>query len=244
MQKSLLILTGHTQGIGKAILDHYLKKENLQILAISRSKLDIESENLTQISLDLGDLAVLENQLAGLFPHDSFEKIVLINNAGWIGEIKPIGELGPAELRKQINVNLLAPMYLTNAFIKAYKTTSAQKIICNISSGAASKPVAGWGGYCSTKAALAMFTLVAAKENKSQEFKFYSLAPGVVDTEMQAEIRNVTEADFPDLEKFKKYQEEGLLASTELVAMKTAYVIENPTLFTEVIQDVRNVQLS
>ena len=111
MQKSLLILTGHTQGIGKAILDHYLKKENLQILAISRSKLDIESENLTQISLDLGDLAVLENQLAGLFPHDSFEKIVLINNAGWIGEIKPIGELGPAELRKQINVNLLAPIY-------------------------------------------------------------------------------------------------------------------------------------
>ena len=244
MQKSLLILTGHTQGIGKAILDHYLKKENLQILAISRSKLDIESENLTQISLDLGDLTVLETQLADLFPQGSFEKIVLINNAGWIGEIKPIGELDPAELRKQINVNLLAPMYLTNAFIKAYKTTAVQKIICNISSGAASKPVSGWGGYCSTKAALAMFTLVAAKENKSQEFKFYSLAPGVVDTEMQSEIRNVTEADFPDLEKFKKYQEEGLLASTELVARKTAYMIENPTLFTDVIQDVRNIQLS
>lgn len=243
MQKSLLILTGHTQGIGKAILDHYLKKENLQILAISRRKLDIESENFIQISLDLGDLTVLETQLAALFPQGSFEKIVLINNAGWIGEIKPIGELDPAELRKQINVNLLAPMYLTNAFIKAYKTTAAQKIICNISSGAASKPVAGWGGYCSTKAALAMFTLVAAKENKSQEFKFYSLAPGVVDTEMQAEIRNVTEADFPDLEKFKKYQEEGLLASTELVARKTAYVLDNPSLFPEVIQDVRNVEL-
>ena len=61
---------------------------------------------------------------------------------------------------------------------------------------------------------------------------------------MQEELRSVTEADFPDLEKFKKYQEEGLLASTELVARKTAYVLENPNLFTEVIQDVRNVQLA
>ncbi len=243
MQKSLLILTGHTQGIGKAILDHYLKKENLQILAISRSKLEIEVHNLTQIKLDLGDLEVLENHLSGLFPTDTFKRIFLINNAGWIGEIKPIGELDPAELRRQINVNLLAPMYLTNAFIKAYRNSDSQKIICNISSGAARKPVAGWGGYCSTKAALAMFTLVAAKENKSQEFKFFSLAPGVVNTQMQADIRNVPTADFPDLEKFKKYQEEGLLASPELVARKTAYVLENPSLFTEVIQDVRNIDL-
>lgn len=241
MQKALLILTGHTQGIGKAILDHYLKNEQIQILAISRSKLEIESQNLTQIRLDLGDLDVLESQLVGLFPHDSYEKIVLINNAGWIGEIKPIGDLDPAELRKQINVNLLAPMYLTNAFIKAYKNTDSQKIICNISSGAASKPVAGWGGYCSTKAALAMFTLVAAKENKSQEFKFFSLAPGVVDTQMQTEIRNVTEADFPDLEKFKKYKEEGQLTKPEIVAEKIAHVLANPHLFPEVIQDLRNI---
>lgn len=243
MQKSLLILTGHTQGIGKAILDHYLKKDKIQILAISRSSLDIEFPNLTQISLDLGDLTVLESKLGELFPQDSFEKIVLINNAGSIGEIKPIGKLDPAELRKQINVNLLAPMYLTNAFIKAYKSSAAQKIICNISSGAASKPVAGWGGYCSTKAALAMFTLVAAKENKSKEFIFFSLAPGVVDTEMQKEIREVSDADFPDLEKFKKYQEEGHLAPPEMVAEKTAYLLANPDLFSEVIQDVRNIEL-
>lgn len=242
--KSLLILTGHTQGIGKAILEHYLNNEQTQILAISRSKLNVESSNFTQVSIDLSDLDVLESQLAGLFPPDHFDKIFLINNAGWIGTIKPIGQLDPAELRRQINLNLLAPMYLTNAFIKAYKSTGAQKVICNISSGAASKPIAGWGGYCSTKAALTMFTLVAAKENKSADFKFYSLAPGVVDTQMQAEIRNVQEADFPDLEKFKKYHEEGQLTSPELVAEKIALVLENHHLFTEVIQDVRNVELA
>lgn len=242
--QSLLILTGHTQGIGKAILDHYLETDKIQILAISRSKLDIEFSNLTQISIDLSDLEVLENHLAGLFPADSFEKILLINNAGWIGTIKPIGELDPTELRRQINLNLLAPMYLTNAFIKAYKSTNSKKIICNISSGAASKPIAGWSGYCSTKAALTMFTLVAAKENKSDNFKFYSLAPGVVDTQMQAEIRKGKEADFPDLEKFKKYHEEGQLTSPESVAKKIASVLGNPHLHTEVIQDVRNIELT
>jgi benzil reductase ((S)-benzoin forming) len=243
MDKSLLILTGHTHGIGRAILDIYLKSGEYQILAISRTSLGMNLPNLTELSLDLDDLTILENKLADLFPKETYQKIILINNAGWIGEIKPIGKLHPAELRKQINVNLLAPMYLTNAFITAYQTSPSQKIICNISSGAASKPVSGWGGYCSTKAALAMFTMVAAQENQKEDFIFFSLAPGVVDTDMQQEIREVSQTDFPDLEKFKKYHESGELSSPEIVAKKIAYLLNNPTLFTEVVQDVRKIEL-
>ena len=241
--KSLLILTGHSKGLGRAILDAYLQKEGFEIIAISRTKLGLNNPNLTEISMDFGELEVLETELFSLFPSDEFEEIILINNAGWIGEIKPVGSLQVKEMRTQINVNLLAPMYLTNAFVSAYKDSKAKKIICNISSGAASKPMEGWGGYCSTKAAIAMFTMVAAKENSNSRFRFFSVAPGIVDTQMQEEIRQANELDFPQIERFKSYKEKGDLSSPELVASKISYLLEHENEFQEVMQDVRNFDL-
>ncbi|MBN3520295.1 SDR family NAD(P)-dependent oxidoreductase [Algoriphagus lutimaris] len=244
MSQSLLIITGHSHGLGRAILDHYLENQSFQIVAISRTKLDIDSPNLQQISMDLSELDVLERQLSEVFPKGEFDQIILLNNAGWIGQIKPIGNLGPKEMRIQVNLNLLGPMYLTNAFIKRYKETDSEKIVCNISSGAASRAVEGWSGYCSTKAALAMFILVAAKENKSENFHFYSLAPGIVDTAMQGEIRESNETDFPEIEKFKAFKKEGKLVSPKEVAEKIAYLLNHTEKFKDVIQDVRKFEIN
>lgn len=243
MKKSLLILTGHSQGLGRAILDNYLEKEEFDILAISRTQLGLDSPNLTEVSLDLGELDVLESKLESLLPDGDFEEIILINNAGWIGEIKPVGSLMVKKLRTQVNVNLLAPMYLTNAFIEKYKDAKGKKIICNVSSGASHKPMQGWGGYCSTKAAIAMFTKVAAKENSHSEFRFFSVAPGIVDTQMQDEIRQASALDFPEIERFKSYKANGDLSSPEQVASKISHMLENEHQFTDVIQDVRDFDL-
>ncbi|MFC5624421.1 SDR family NAD(P)-dependent oxidoreductase [Algoriphagus winogradskyi] len=241
--KSLLILTGHSKGLGRAILDTYLQKEEFEIIAISRTKLGLNKPNLTEISMDFGELEVLETELSNLFPSDEFEEIILINNAGWIGEIKPVGSLQVKHMRNSVNINLLAPMYLTNAFVAAYKHSTAKKIICNISSGAASKPMESWGQYCSTKAAIAMFTKVAAKENADSQFRFFSIAPGIVDTQMQDEIRQADGLDFPEIERFKSYKENGDLSSPESVASKISYLLEHENEFQEVIQDVRNFDL-
>jgi benzil reductase ((S)-benzoin forming) len=99
--KSLLILTGHTKGLGKAILDKFLSLENFQIVAISRTDLDSSDDRLTQIQMDLNDLAGLEANLSQLFPEGEFEKVILINNAGWIGEVKTVGKLHPKGISKQ-----------------------------------------------------------------------------------------------------------------------------------------------
>src|SRR5690606_28597033 len=115
MLKSLLILTGHSTGLARAILDIYLQKDEFEIIAISRTKLELNALKLTEISIDFGNLDVLENELSALFPIGEYQEIILINNAGWIGEIKPVGSLQIKKMRKSINVNLLAPMYLTNA---------------------------------------------------------------------------------------------------------------------------------
>ncbi len=241
---SLLILTGHSKGLGKAILDKFLALENFQVVAISRTGLESRNPRLTEIPMDLNDLEGLESRLPRLFPSGEFEKVILINNAGWIGEVKKVGKLHPKGIRQAMNLNLLAPMILTNAFVKAYAGLKAEKLICNISSGAAHKPLPGWAEYCSSKAGLAMFSKVAAEELKEIGFRVFSLAPGIIDTEMQADIRRADESDFPALDRFAKYKSEGHLSSAEEVAEKVIHLLNHPDLFQDVIQDVRNFDLT
>jgi benzil reductase ((S)-benzoin forming) len=88
-----------------------------------------------------------------------------------------------------------------------------------------------------------MFSKVAAEDLKQKGFKVYSLAPGIVDTEMQAEIRKADQSEFPALERFTKYKSEGQLSPAEEVADKIFYLLSHPELFPEVIQDVRDFDL-
>ncbi|SEG01199.1 SDR family NAD(P)-dependent oxidoreductase [Algoriphagus boritolerans] len=241
--KYLLILTGHTKGLGKAILDRFLSLKDIQIVTISRTSLELRVDRLTEIQMDLNDLANLEVKLPSLFPEGDFDKVILINNAGWIGEVKTVGKLHPKGIRQALNINLLAPMILSDAFVKAYSSLEGKKLICNISSGAAHKPLPGWAEYCSSKAGLAMFSRVAAEELSGLGFRVFSLAPGIIDTEMQTEIRKANLSDFPALDRFAKYKAEGHLSSPEEVAEKVFYLLTNPELFPDVVQDVRNFEL-
>jgi benzil reductase ((S)-benzoin forming) len=238
--KTVLILTGHTKGLGHAILDKFLSEGGVRIIAISRSTLGIDLPELTEIALDLSDLSALESQLPKFFPIEHFDRFVLINNAGWIGEVKPVGKLNPKGIQRLMNLNLVAPMILTDAFVKAYGSQPGPKIICNISSGAAKKPLQGWGEYCASKAGLEMFSKVANEELKGQGFRVFSLAPGIVDTDMQAEIRQAEVTDFPAVDRFLGYKEDGMLSTPEAVADKIFQLIQHPELFNEVVQDVRD----
>ena len=238
--KTLLILTGHTKGLGKAIFDKFKALGGINIVALSRTRLEINLPEVIQLELDLSDLATLEALLPRIFPKDNFNRYLLINNAGWIGEVKPVGKLHPKGIQGVINVNLLAPMLLTDAFVKTYREDPGEKIICNISSVAASKPLSGWGEYCSSKAGLAMFSRVADEELRKHGFRVFSLAPGIVDTDMQTEIRHADKQDFPALDRFASYKSEGLLRTPEEVAEKIFYLMQNPNLFSETVQDVRN----
>jgi benzil reductase ((S)-benzoin forming) len=243
MTKSLLILTGHSKGLGKALLDWYLEQENFEIIGISRTLLEIQSPRLKELSLDLSDWNSVEDKLDMIFPLASYEEIILINNAGSIGEIKSVGQLDSKQFQMLLNLNMLAPALLTNAFVKRYHASDAKRVVCNISSGAADKPMEGWSEYCSSKAGLAMFSMVCQKENENSGFRFYSLAPGIIDTEMQAKIRESSSEDFPAIDRFKTYKSEGKLSSGAEVAQKIGYLLANTDKFQSVVQDVRSFDL-
>lgn len=215
----------------------------MEVVAVSRTLLGLERTNLREVQLDMADLDSLESSLSDIFPKGDYSRLILINNAGWIGEIKPVGKLHPADIAKVMNLNLLAPMILSDGFVKAYSGLNAEKIVCNISSGAGHKPMPGWSEYCSSKAGLAMFSRVMAQDLEEKGLRVFSLAPGVVDTGMQSEIRDADQVDFPALEKFRNFKREGSLATPGEVAEKVFYLLHHPRLFPEVIQDVRNFEV-
>jgi benzil reductase ((S)-benzoin forming) len=60
----------------------------------------------------------------------------------------------------------------------------------------------GWAAYCASKAAVDQMTAVVAEEERLEGLRAYSVAPGLIDTEMQAQIRASNEADFPAIASF------------------------------------------
>lgn len=240
---SLYIITGSSKGIGEALVDLLLKDEYSKVIGISRSEVIKEKPNYTHLVIDLIDIEELIDRLKEIFPKEEFKKIVLVNNAGWIGEIDHFGKLEDKSIKNIFEINTIAPAILMNAFVGKYgDRVNTERIVLNISSGAAKKSVDGWSGYSASKAALDMLTKTAQLEGDLDKngIRFFSVAPGVVDTAMQTEIRSASEDSFSSLTKFQSLKDNNQLWSPQHAAEKLLFLINHSDQFPEVLQDVRD----
>jgi len=237
-------ITGTSRGIGKAFAEHLLENPSNYVIGISRQR-TIEHPNYRHFHLDLTDINLIVDFKFEL--HANAQKIYLINNAGSMGFIKPVGKLQASIIIENYTLNLIAPSVLTNAFMECYETTDAEKVIVNMSSGAGRKPVDGWAVYGASKAGLDMFSCVIDAEQKIRAehpelsihkgFKIFSITPGVVNTEMQDEIRKACKQDFSRLEEFVELKINNQLSEPSVVSKKYFDILSN-------INDIPNVLLS
>lgn len=230
-------ITGTSSGIGKALAEQLLQHEDVRVLGISRRN-PFQHERFTHKRVELSLFDEIEKIQLPITGDET--ELVLINNAGWVGEIAPLGKVDHAALEESLNINLLAPMMLINHFLDATKDLDCRKVIINISSGAANYPVRGWSSYCASKAGLDMITRVVNEE--SPEIETYSIAPGVVDTTMQQVIRDAKPELFPDLERFKEYKESGQLISPDAVASKIIHLINHPEEIPDKVFSLRDIK--
>ncbi len=241
--KTLFIITGSSKGIGKGLAEFALKENDYDVIGISRTH-SIEHTNYKGLSYDLSDVAQLQTDAEKLLrSENSYERVVLINNAGTLGDVKHLGKIKPAAITQLFNLNVTAPILLMNAFMRLYADFKGEKIIINISSGAGKSPVDGWSGYCASKAALDMATKVAAKEAEMDQsgFRIHAIAPGVVDTEMQTQLRSADRKEFSGVDKFKNLKENQELSSEAEVAEKYFYILNNLNKYKDPILDVRHL---
>lgn len=214
----LFIVTGTTNGIGAALREQLARQADTRLVCLSRSA--DATAPVANVSVDLSQIGTLDAAFAkvvALAGAGNFGRAVLLNNAGVASPVARFDGLAAAALGNNLNVNLAAPMLLTSLFANAFRDRALQRVVVNISSGAAKRPIAGWSAYCAAKAGLEMATRVAAGEAEAG-LAVCSLAPGVVDTPMQAVVRGSDEHAFPDRAKFQAMKDEGVLRPAADVA--------------------------
>ncbi len=232
----IYIVIGVSTGIGYATAQELLN-HGYQVVGVGR-KNTITHSNYSFLNLDLSDSNAVESFEFPVFSQD----FCLIYNAGVLGEIEPFSAQHPNNANLVFQVNYLAACAIT---LKLIQSDYCKQIIF-ISSGAAKKPIVGWSQYGASKAALNLFaeTLQLELQTQKRSCRIMSIAPGVVDTPMQAQIRSTNERSFPLVQQFKDYYDKHELSTPEVVAQKLRFIAEHPQLFEAVCFSLRDVDLS
>ncbi|NLL05492.1 MAG: (S)-benzoin forming benzil reductase [Clostridiaceae bacterium] len=246
------IITGASRGLGRAIAENLLEKDNHLFCISRRINEDVVTDagmkdcRIDYFEYDFNFLEEMDMLAETIFERVNFSKaktICLINNAATVKPIMPVGKYPIFDIISNTNVNMVAPMLLISEFIRRTEDANCDKKIVNISSGAAKKPYYGWGSYCSSKAAIDMFTACVGLEQKNavNPVKIVSFNPGIMDTEMQSDIRQSSVENFEMVEKFIEYQHQGALKSPDYVAKKLLELLHNNEIKSGMIYDINEL---
>lgn len=216
-----VIITGASRGLGRATA-LALARLGAAVLLNARSASDLA--HLREEIVSAGGRA--EFLAADISLPDTPERLVaaavlhfgrldaVINNAGMLSPLTRIADSDPRSWQRNLIVNVWAPFALVQAALPHLRRTSHGRVI-NVSSGAAVRPVPGWSAYCTSKAAVNMFTAVLAAEEP--QITALALRPGVIDTSMQRELRELGADAMPpeEYQRYSRLHNEGMLLPPE-----------------------------
>lgn len=251
MTTHLYILTGASRGMGLGLAQQLLQAGH-SLLCISRQSNDAlpplaasHGAALTQWQQDLAQGVAASERLRTWLHSQAtgdWASVTLINNAGVIPRIGPMSQADPADLGHALRVGLEAPMQLTAAFLAATETWTMPRKVLNISSGLGRRAMASQAGYCAAKAGMDHFTRCLALEEalKPQGAKVCSLAPGVIDTDMQVQLRGADASAFPDQAGFIQLKSAGQLTSVDAAAARILAFLARPDFGANPVADVRD----
>ncbi|WP_085066468.1 SDR family NAD(P)-dependent oxidoreductase [Catenuloplanes japonicus] len=216
-----VFITGVSRGLGAALFEQVIAGGN-RVVGIGRTftgaQDDLALQEPARVALltsNLGDTSTLPTaaELRAAFAPEG--EVVLIHNAGVVTPVGPVGSLPPEELAASITVNLTSAMLLSNAFVAAASGRPAR--ILFVSSGAAGRPIAHWSAYSAAKRGGDWFAEVLAAEAERREppMVVASVNPGVMDTDMQAALRD---SEFPARDRYVGLHERGELPDPASVA--------------------------
>lgn len=174
-------------------------------------------------TVDVTDAAAVDD-FAGAVAGDLGPIDLWVNNAGVLGPMGPQRDHDPDEVAQALLVNIGGVANGTQAFTRRARTwPPVPRVLVNISSGVARSVYEGWSIYGATKAAIDHFTEIVAAEEP--DVVCHAVAPGVVETDMQATIRAANEATFPAVDRFRRIHADGTANSPAWVADHLAAIL-------------------
>lgn len=251
MTSHLYILTGASRGMGLAMAGQLLQAGHTLLCISRQTNAALEplaqagAARLTQWSQDLSEGEAASERLASWLQeqaHTPWASVTLINNAGVIPRIGPMSQSDAADLANALRVGLEAPMQLTAAFLQTTDAWSMPRKVLNISSGLGRRAMASQAGYCAAKAGMDHFTRCLALEEalKPQGAKVCSLAPGVIDTDMQIQLRGADATAFPDQNGFIQLKANGQLTSPSEAGSRILAFLNRPDFGANPVADIRD----
>ena len=217
MSDTLIWISGASSGIGKALVDN-VPWDGARVIDISRRG----APGAEHVEADLSDPASWST-VAESFRREldgfSGARVVFVHAAGSVQPIGFAGEVDTEAYTSNVLLNSAAGQVLGHSFLAAVKDVEAERYLVMLSSGAASLVGAGWSSYGAGKAALDQWVRdVGAEQDHRGGVHVVAVAPGVVETDMQQQIRETDPEDFPKRDKFIELYESGQLSDADEVA--------------------------
>jgi len=251
MADHLFIITGASRGLGAAMTARLMAPDHV-LLGIARRNDPAQVETargrgarLEQWNVDLASSGAVAERLHGwlsTFDPTRVAGATLINNAAVLTRVGALEDGATDEIATSLRVGLEAPLLLCAAFLRATREWAAPRRILNISSGLGRRAMAGQAPYCAVKAGLdhASRALALDQAQRPNGAKVVSLAPGVIDTDMQVHLRAADPGGFPDKALFVGLKESGQLASSADAAARVLAYLARPDFGTKPVADLRD----
>jgi len=217
MAASLIFISGASGGIGRA-LAATVPWDDAKVVGISRRPLD-GAEHLEADLADPSSWPAVGAAFRDELDEFDGDRVVFIHAAGTLDPIGFAGEVDSDAYSTNVVLNSTAPQVLGHLFLAAARKVDASRHLVMLTSGAAKSVYPGWSSYGAGKAAIDQWVRdVGAEQDRRGGVRVISIAPGTVDTGMQAQLRETSEDDFPNRQKFVDAHAEGKLTDPEAAA--------------------------
>ncbi|EPQ28096.1 uncharacterized protein PFL1_04423 [Pseudozyma flocculosa PF-1] len=230
VDRPVVLLTGCSRGLGLSVLQQLLDGTTLipqaNVVAISRSLpqplsslLESHPDSVIHVQGSTTDDAVSQTAVdRAIAKWGRIDALIL--NAG-IVDVARIQDLSTADFAHQLNVNTVSLIATIRAALPHLRNANGGGRVVFVSSGAAVGNTSGWSAYNASKAA--MNSICRTMANEEKQIACFAVRPGVIDTEMQVQIRGAGTHMVPaEYERFVNMHKEGKLLPPHLPAHSLA----------------------